>query len=305
MFSIIGLQALWASSIPLSKILLTFTSPVFLTGIRMSIAGALLLSYKYLFTDEKINFQSKHLWFYAQIIFFGIYLRYVLRYWGLSHMTAGKMSFILNCTPFVVALFSYFSFHEKLSIKQWIGLSIGFIGLIPILQISSPAEKIMGEFFIFSWPELAIFAEVCAHSYGLIVMRKMVCDNGYSSGMTNGIRMLGGGLLALVTAFFIEGSIYVTDVHSFIGYLVVLIILGNIICHNLYVLLLKYYSATLVAFTEFLSPIFVTFYGWLFLHEAITWHYFFSTIIVFSGLYLFYQDELFKVTQKMNVAKPA
>ncbi|MCL4361774.1 DMT family transporter [Candidatus Dependentiae bacterium] len=291
MFFIIALQALWASSIPLSKILLNYSSPIFLAGIRMLLAGILLLTYQFFFTQQGLNLQRKHFWFYAQIIFFGIYLKYILRYWGLVQLSTAKMSFMLNITPFCVALFSYFAFNEKLSKQKWMGLILGFSGLIPILFLSCPAENLNKSILFFSWAELAILAEIAAHSYALIVMRKMVREN-YSAGMTNGIRMFGGGILALMTAFMTEGFMPVTNPITFSGYLTVLILLSNVICHNFYIYLLKYYSATFLAFTDFLSPIFVAFYGWLFLHEIITWHYYLSGTIVLTGLYLFYQDEL-------------
>src|ERR1700733_393911 len=141
MFLIIALQALWASSIPISKILLTVAPPILVTGIRMTCAGALLLAYQSLFARASIRLAHKHWWLYAQIIFFGIYAKYILRNWGLTAMTTTKMAFMLNITPFLVALFSYWAFNERLSRLQWIGLILGFLGLIPILCLSCPAEQ--------------------------------------------------------------------------------------------------------------------------------------------------------------------
>jgi drug/metabolite transporter (DMT)-like permease len=292
MFFIAALQALWGSAIPISKIMLGFTPPIFLAGIRMFIAGSLLLGYHYWYSHEQFTFQKKHVWFYAQIIFFGIYLKYILRNWGLVNLSAVKMSFMLNGTPFCIALFSYIAFRETLSIRQWMGLCMGFLGLIPILLITSPAETLVGDLFVFSWAEVAILGEIAAHSYGLIVMRTMVREIGYSSVMTNGIRMFGGGALALITSFFLEQRMAVVHIAPFFFWLTLLIVISNIICHNAYLYLLKYYSATFLSFSDFLSPFFVAFYGWCFLNETITWHYFLSSILVLAGLYLFYQDEL-------------
>lgn len=294
MIFIVLLQALWASSIPMGKVLVSMCSPIFLTGIRMFIAGVLLLGYKYFFTQERFSMHQRHLWYYAQIIFFGIYVKYILRYWGLAHMTSSKMAFMVNISPFCVALFSYFAFRERLSIKKWIGLVLGFLGIVPILITRSPAEQLVGEIFFFSWAELAILAEVAAHSYALVVIRTMVRDNGYSSGMANGIRMFGGGVLALLTSLALEtgAPVHTAQMNSFVMWLTVLIIVSNIICHNLFIYLLKYYSATFLSFTDFLSPLFVAMYGSLFLHETITWHYGVSAFIILCGLYLFYQEEL-------------
>jgi drug/metabolite transporter (DMT)-like permease len=294
MIFIVLLQALWASSIPMGKVLVSMCSPIFLTGIRMFIAGVLLLGYKYWFTQERFSMQQRHLWYYAQIIFFGIYVKYILRYWGLAHMPSSKMAFLVNVSPFCVALFSYIAFRERLSIKKWMGLVLGFLGIVPILITTSAAEKLVGEFFFFSWAEIAILTEVAAHSYALVVMRMMVRDNGYSSGMANGIRMFGGGVLALLTSLAVEtgAPVHATNINSFIIWLTILIIVSNIVCHNLYIYLLKYYSATFLSLTDFLSPLFVALYGSFFLQETITWHYGISAFIVLCGMYLFYQEEL-------------
>ena len=73
-----------------------------------------------------------------------------------------------------------------------------------------------------------------------------------------------------------------------------MIFISNILCHNLYAGLLKKYSATFMSFTSFLRPLFAALYGWAFFQEKISWHFYTSAIIVFIGLYIFYQDELRK-----------
>lgn len=292
MLLLIALQALWATSIPISKILLNFAPPILVTGIRMTLAGTLLLALQYLFKKPGFTIQKKQWWLYAQIIFFGIYLKYILRNWGLVYLSTTKMAFMLNITPFLVALFSYWAFKERLSGQQWVGLMLGFLGLIPILCLSCPGQMAHKNIFLFSWAELAILAEIAAHSYALILTRKLVKDAGHGASLTNGIRMLGGGILALITALMIEDCTAITQHVPFYGWLAALIIISNIICHNAYIHLLKRYSATFLSFTDFLSPLFVAFYGWLFLHETISWHYYVASITVFIGLYLFYRQEL-------------
>lgn len=291
MIEIIAVQALFGSSIPISKKLLSFAPPIWLTGIRMTIAGSLLMIFTMLWQRKSAGMQAKLWLYYAQIIVIGVYLRYILRYWGLMHMPAIKMGFLVNSTPFVAAYFSYIFFNERLTKKQWAGLTIGTIGYMPILLTRSFSEQQFGELFFISWPELAIFAAVIAQVYFLTISRRLLRDHNHSASLTNGIRMLGGGILALITAFMVE-PFQITHVDQFIGWLVVLIIISNLISHNFLVYLLKYYSITFVSFTDFLSPLFTGAYSWYFLNETVTWHYFLGALIIIFGLYLFYQDEL-------------
>jgi drug/metabolite transporter (DMT)-like permease len=291
MFLILLLQALWGASNPISKYLLQMQPPIFLAAVRMLFAGGLLLGYQ-LCTKQSGKVNPAYWGYYLQIIFFGIYIKYIFRYWGLSHLPVAKMSFLLNCTPFFVALFSYLFLKERLTKQQWFGLSIGFLGLLPLLLIRSSAELTMHQFLFISLPELAIIIEIAAHSYALILTRKLIRDLQCSASMTNGIRMFGGGILALLTALLIEPIQPLQNPAEFFGWLSMLVLVSNVFCHSLYLHLLNYYSATFLAFTDFLCPIFAAIYGRIFLHELLSWHYPISAIIVFSALYIFHKDEL-------------
>ena len=302
MFLIILLYALFGSSFPISKTLLGFVNPIFLTGIRMIIAGSILLLYQYFYAHDRFTFRFKNIWYYLQIVFFGIYLTYILRFWGLAYLSSAKTAFLFNVMPFFSAFYSYLVFREKLTRQQWAGLVIGFIGFIPILMSSSTSEKNLGELFFISWPELAVLAAVGCQSYSWIIMRRMIREKSYAPSMINGMTMFTGGILALVTDrilyFFSYSSALAAGVEplgnptTFLGLLALVILISNIICHNLYAYLLGTYTATFLAFCGFLGPLFSAFYGWLFLSEKITWHFYVSASIVFVGLYLFYQHEL-------------
>lgn len=231
-------------------------------------------------------------WFYNSQIIIAVYAKYMLRYWGLDYMPASKMSFLLNIGPFVTALFSCIAFGEWLSKKQWCGLFVGFLGMIPLLLTSSPSEQLFGEFFSLSWPEVAVMAAICIHSYAAIISRIVMHRHHHSVVLSNSIRMIGGGLLASITLLLSNVPCTIEQVGAFVGWLSLLIVISNVICHNMHLYLYKFYTATFIAFTDFLSPLFTALYSWLFLNELITWHYGASALIVFFGLYLFYQDEL-------------
>ncbi|MCA9770220.1 DMT family transporter [Candidatus Dependentiae bacterium] len=292
MILIILLYALFGASFPMGKVLLHYTTPLFLAGSRMFLAGLVLLAYQYFHTHAEFKFKRKHIFYYAQIIFCGIYMAYILRFWALSELTATKTCFIYNLSPFFASLYSYLFFKEVITSKQWLGLIIGFCGFIPILLNTSSTEQAAGEFFFLSWYEIAVIGSVALHSYSWIVMRKLVKDKSYEPPMVNGITMTAGGLLSLITSVFWDGFAPVSDVMPFLGYLTGVIIISNIICFNLYGHLLRYYTATFVSFAGFMGPLFTAFYGWFFLEESVTWHFYISAAIVFLGLYLFYQDEL-------------
>ncbi len=291
MIEILGLHALWGASIPMSKQLLSYTSPTVLTAIRMLASGLLLFAINYFRNTTSLNLNPRF-WLYNGQIILAIFLKYQLRNWSLAHMPANKMSFLLNITPFVVALFAYFAFKDKLTGKQWLGLTIGFLGMIPLLITSSSGEQSLGEFLYLSWPELAVFGAACVEAYNMIMTRILIRDHKQSVVLSNGIRMLGAGFLALFVIGTTDIPFEVSSVGQFAFWMTSLILLSNVICHNYRLHLYKYYSVTFLAFTDFISPLFTALYSWMFLNETIGWHYALSAVIVIFGLYLFYQDEL-------------
>lgn len=292
MFLIVLLYALFGMSFPLSKTILKIIDPIFYTGVRMMIAGFLLLAYQYFYAHEQFKFRLKNIWLYSQVALFGIYLTYILRFVGLATLSSAKTAFLFNFMPFFSAFYSYFFFKEKLTRLQWLGLLVGFIGFLPILISTSPIEKKWGEFLFISWPELAVLLAVACQSYSWIIMRKLVRDNAYAPSMINGMTMTIGGLAAFATALVWEGYQEVSNPGALAFWLFLVILISNIVCHNLYGFLLKKYTATFLAFAGFLGPLFSAFYGWLFLNEIITWHFYLSAILVFTGLFMFYKHEL-------------
>ncbi len=292
MLSILILYALSASSFTISKAVLVYSKPIFFIGIRMVIAGTLLLSY-YLIKKETWNISRKYWLRFALIVLLHIYLAFVLDLVALDYMTSFKGAFIYNLSPFVTALCSYFYFDEHMTWKKWLGLGIGFTGFLPMLIAHVPDEKVVGGIGFISWPEIMMVGSVISAVIGWIIVRSLVKD-GYSPFFINGTGMLCGGILALITSPIFEtwDATLVTDWRSFFYLLFLIIFFVNIIFYNFYGYLLKSYTATFLSFAGFISPLFAALFGWFFLGESIKWYFFLSVFVVVVGLTLFYQEEL-------------
>ena len=77
-----------------------------------------------------------------------------------------------------------------------------------------------------------------------------------------------------------------------LGLLSLVIFISSIVSYAVYLWLLKYYSATFLSLSDFLRTIFATAYGCFFLHEALTFSFFISALMIFTGLILFYREEI-------------
>lgn len=294
MFYVILLYALFASVFTIAKTGLEYSEPLFFVGTRMMMAGSLMLLFQYFYKREAFVFKKEHFFRIFKLALFNIYLTNVLEFWGLKHLTSFKTCFIYSLSPFISALLSYAIFSEKLTPKKWLGLLIGFSGFIPIFLSQTVQEEQSGHLFYFSFAELSVVGAVICSVYGWILLGQLVKENGYSPFMANGLSMLIGGTLALTHSSFVETwtPTPVTSWIPFLGSAIALIIISNFICYNLYGELLKKYSATFMSVAGFTTSFFTAFFGWLYLGEVITWPFYISALIVFSGLILFYLQEI-------------
>ena len=288
------LYALFGSVFTIAKFGLHYSSPFFLVGSRMFVAGLCILTYAYFKEPHRFKECSKDWVKIMKLGFFNIYLTNVFEFWGLQYLTSFKTCFIYSLSPFLSALLSYFIFSEKLNSKKWLGLAIGIIGFGPILMAQGKGEDIAGQLFIFSWAELAVLAAAVSSIYGWILLRLLVNEKGRSPFIVNGLSMVFGGVIALLHSFFTENwnPFPIREYVPFLEAFLALMVISNFICYNLYGFLLKRFSATFMSFAGFTTPIFAAANGFIFLNEEITFPFFLSICLVFVGLTLFYKDEL-------------
>ena len=71
-----------------------------------------------------------------------------------------------------------------------------------------------------------------------------------------------------------------------------MVLISNLICYNLYGVMLKRYTATFLSFMGLLSPIFASISSWALLGEKPSWIIFLSTGVVSLGLWIVYRAEL-------------
>lgn len=294
MFLVLILYALFASVFTLAKTALQYTEPFFLIGARMTFAGLLILGFLYFFRREKLSIKKEDILNFVLLGVLNIYLTNALEFWGMKFLTSFKTCFIYSLSPFASALISWWIFADKMSPKKWAGLLIGFLGFIPIFLYQTEEEAISGTLLNFSWAELAVAGAALSSVWGWILLKGLVYDKGYSPLLANGVAMSFGGLFALGHSFFVEtwDPVPVTDTTMFLILGGALLVISNLLAYNLYGVLLKKFSATFMSLAGFTTPLFTALFGWFFLGETVATPFWISAAIVFSGLSLFYQEEL-------------
>lgn len=294
--ALILLYGLWASIFPYNKLLLTFSSPLFLTASRMTIAGILLLGYLFIWKRSSFLAHRKKFIAISLLAIIGIYATNVLEAWGLQYLPAAKTCFIYSLSPFFTAVLSYIHDKEKITLKKCLGLLVGFLGFFPVLFMQSSGGTGSSRFNLFAIPELSIIGATLCSVYGWILLRKIVKDGSTSPLFANGMSMLIGGVLAIIHSTIFDNwnpiPVATGKLSTFIPGILGVIIVSNIICYNLYGYMLKRFTATFISFAGLLSPIFSSIISWIVLGEALNPILFISTFVIAFGLWIIYREEL-------------
>lgn len=311
MYLVIILFALFASLFTLQKEALKYSEQFFLTGSRMLIAGIFLLMYKIIKNKNIINISiKKNIKIIFILAFFNIYLTNTFEIWGLNHMLSSKACLIYSLSPFIAAILDFKISKKNLSKKKILGIIIGFTGLMPIIYTQTIDEIITGKIFVFSNAEISLIIAVICSVYGWILLKKIV-KKGFSIILINGICMIIGGIFIILQSY-ISGEIWapfpIIKTKKFIIYVIIMCVISNIICYNLFGMLLKKFTVTFMTFAGLITPIFALIFGFIFLEEKISGIFIISIILFTIGLVIFYQEEIKKddlifKTNKKNTLK--
>lgn len=301
MYLVFLLYALFSSVFIICKVALEYTQPLFLVGSRMVVAGVIISIYQLWRNPKSFSLNTK----IFSLAFFNIYLTNACEVWGLNFLSPAKTCLIYSLSPFVAAAFSFLLFSEKLSSKKWFGLLVGFVGFLPILLSKSSSEELTGSLWGFSWAELAVCAAAISNVYGWIILRQLVKESNYSPLTANGLSMFFGGILALGHSYLVENwdPLPVTEYIPLLECSILLLVISNLICYNLYGFLLKRYTATFMSFAGLTTPLFAALFAWLYFGEIVTAPFYISLAMIFVGLSLFYQEEL-KEADAITVKPP-
>ncbi len=293
---VILMFATWSSVFSIAKVTLEHSTPLFLTAVRMILAGVILLGYLAIRNRSSFQISSRQ---FASLVLYALlsmYLTNAFEFWSVMHLSAAKTCFLYSLSPFFTAFFSYLHFGERMNTRKWIGMGIGFLGITPVLAMQTGSEDLIGGILCFSWPELAMMAAALCSVYGWVLLRLLVKDSEIAPSMANGTGMLIGGIFALVHSLIIDPwnptPVSAGHFSAFAGGTLLITFISNIVCYNVYGMMLKRSTATFLSFMGLLSPIFASLVSWLFIGEMPSPVIFLSTAIVGSGLWLIYSAEL-------------
>ncbi|HBR70378.1 TPA: EamA family transporter [Candidatus Dependentiae bacterium] len=288
MFLLLLLYLLISFSFILNKESLSFAQPFFLVGLRLIIAGSLLLIYYKFFRKQQINIKKKDYWLFALVALAGAFITNSFDLWALQYIYTAKVSLIYMLSPFFGAAISYIFFKEKLSRAKFLGLLIGLSGLIILLTGKN------GSAYNFSLADIAVVIASLTTVVGWSAMKVLVDRRSYSPILVNGISLSIGGIFSMIASIIVEGwyPLPVTNILYCLTFVIAAALVAHIIAYNLYAYLLKRYTIVFMTFSSLSTPLFTAVLSYFLLGEKVSHTFFISLILIFVGMFFFYKDEL-------------
>ena len=271
---------LWSSAFITTKPIIDNSDPFAALAFRFSIVaiGFFLFSVycKHRIIINKDNFIES---FFSGVLFHGLYLGGV--FFSISKgMPTGIAALIVTLQPILTNALSGPILNEKVSIKQWVGVFLGFVGAALVLGFDIGSDiPILGL--------VATIIALIAITSSTIWQKKI--SNNLPLPVSNMYQALGGFTFHLLIIFFFTKP-YIDFTQTFIIAMSHQIFLVSFGAFTILMYLIKNNSASKTVSIFFLIPATSAFMAWLFLNESLTNLDLLGFLITTIGVYIATQD---------------
>jgi len=267
---------LWSSAFITTKPIIDNSDPFAALAFRFIIVafGFFLFS---IYSKQKIIIQKKNLIesFLSGVLFHGFYLGGV--FFSISKgMPTGIAALIVTLQPILTNALSGPILNEKVTIKQWIGVLLGFVGAAIVLGFDVGSDIPMIGL-------VATIISLIAITASTIWQKKL--SNNLPLSVSNMYQAIGGFTFHLIVIIFFAKP-YIDFTQTFViamGHQILLVSFG---AFTILMYLIKNNSASKTVSIFFLIPATSAFMAWLFLNENLTNLDLLGFLITTIGVYI-------------------
>lgn len=282
--------SLMGSSFAIGKMGLAYSSPILLVAFRFSIAGIIMGILVKLY--KRPHPTTLKAW--GKIALVGLFQTTGVMaciFLSLKTINAGESSILTFTNPFLVVLFGTLFVKARYRRLQWLGVSIGFIGVFITLGMSLQYETgtILGLSSAVSW------------AIATLLIKKWELE--FDNWVLTAYQMLFGGLALLITSFIFEKPFFIITGES-ISILLWLAIMASIVQFGSWFTVLRIGDPGKTSAFLFLAPFFGVLTGWILLKEGLTINVLIGGLLIFLGIFLVNWNPVTKrdaFLQKANV----
>ncbi len=271
---------LWSSAFITTKPIIDNSDPFSALAFRFALVGLgfflfSIYSKKKIIIDRKNFFES----FFSGVLFHGVYLGGV--FFSISKgMPTGIAALIVTLQPILTNALSGPILNEKVSLKQWIGVLLGFSGAVMVLGFDIGTEI----------PTIGLVATVVALiaiTTSTIWQKKL--SNNLPLSVSNMNQALGGFIFHIIIII-IFAEPYINFSTTFIIAMSHQIFLVSFGAFTILMFLIKKNSASKTVSIFFLVPPTSAFMAWLFLNENLSNLDLLGFLIATIGVYIATRD---------------
>ena len=268
---LISLAAIWGSAFMFIKISAVEFGPILLVTLRLLIAGLVFVP---LLLKKQNRLQFKP--YLSSILIIAVVsnaLPFTLFAFASLGATSNMLGILNGTTAFLTTFIAYFWLKEFISSKQIVGLFLGFIGVVILVNPANGSSTILASM-------CALVGSLCYAFNGNYLQKYHQNSNKI---VLIGWSMLFGGLLMLPLAGFNLPN-QMPNFNSFLA-LLWLAVVSTGIGYLAYVRLIDRIGAVKTSTLTYLLPVFSIIWGAIFLNENITLIIFGGFMFVMMGMY--------------------
>mgnify|MGYP001479166471 FL=1 len=267
---------LWSSAFISGKVIVEDASPFAALTFRFALVTIGFFLYSFL-KKEKIIAPFKYLFesFSTGVLFHGIYLGGCWYAFSIG-MPAAIVALIVTLQPILTNILSGPLFNEKITWKQWLGITLGFLGSLLVLGIDFENELPLEGVLI------SIVA-LSAITIGTLWQKKL--SGKLSLSVSNGYQALGGCIFNLILIYFFEDP-FINFTTSFILGMTHQILLVSFGAFTILMFLIKAGSVSKTTTLFFLVPPTSAIMAYIFINESLTTIDLIGLFIATLGVYI-------------------
>jgi drug/metabolite transporter (DMT)-like permease len=289
---------LWGTAMVAMKGVMPHTTPLFMAGVRLVPAGALILIGAALMGRSQPQSLAAWLWISLfALVDAALFQGFLAE--GLVRTSAGLGSVMIDSQPLAVALLSLWLFQEKIGLWGWLGLGIGVIG---ISLIGLPNDLLFNlislhtSSFPFPTPDslsqngewLMLLASL-SMAVGTVLIRFV--SRHVDPVTATGWHMILGGLPLWGISSIVESQQWVNIEQSDWMALAYATVFGSAIAYGLFFYFASSGNLTSLSSLTFLTPVFALLFGNLLLHEVLSPLQWLGVSLTLVSIYLINQRD--------------
>jgi drug/metabolite transporter (DMT)-like permease len=138
--SLVFTMLLWGGTFIAGRILADSVAPASAAFLRFVIASATMLIVVQL-VEKKLLRPPKKLWLPLILLgMTGVFAYNVFFFNGLHHISGGRASLIISCTPLVITIFAAFFLRERLTAVKSCGVLLSLFGAVTVISNGHPGS---------------------------------------------------------------------------------------------------------------------------------------------------------------------